>query len=46
MTALKMAELAADIFPPGVLNVITGDGEHCGAALVAHPERRDRVADR
>ncbi len=37
LTALKMAELAADIFPPGVLNVITGDGEHCGAALVAHP---------
>ena len=38
MTALKMAELAADVFPPGVLNVITGDGEHCGAALVAHPK--------
>ena len=38
LTALEMAELAADIFPPGVLNVITGDGEHCGAALVAHPD--------
>jgi len=38
LTALRMAELAADLFPPGVLNVITGDGEHCGAALVAHPK--------
>ena len=37
LTALRMAELAADLFPPGVLNVITGDGEHCGAALVMHP---------
>ena len=38
LTALRLAELAADIFPPGVFNVITGDGEHCGAALVAHPK--------
>jgi 1-pyrroline dehydrogenase len=36
LTALRLAELAADIFPPGVFNVVTGDGEHCGAALVAH----------
>ena len=27
MSALRVAELAADIFPPGVLNVITGRGE-------------------
>jgi acyl-CoA reductase-like NAD-dependent aldehyde dehydrogenase len=32
-----MAELAADIFPPGVLNVITGDGEPVGAGIVRHP---------
>ena len=38
LTALKIAELVADIFPPGVFNVITGDGEHCGASLVAHPK--------
>ena len=38
LTALKLAEIAADIFPAGVFNVITGDGEHCGAALVAHPK--------
>lgn len=38
LTVLKIAELAADIFPPGVFNVITGDGENCGAALVANPK--------
>ncbi len=38
LTALELAEIASDLFPPGVLNVITGDGEHCGAALVAHPK--------
>jgi acyl-CoA reductase-like NAD-dependent aldehyde dehydrogenase len=37
LTALRMAELAADIFPPGVFNVVCGDGEHAGASLVTHP---------
>jgi 1-pyrroline dehydrogenase len=37
LTALKLAELAADILPPGVLNVITGDGEPVGAGIVRHP---------
>src|SRR5690348_12129922 len=37
LTALRMAELAADILPPGVLNVITGDGEPVGAGIVRHP---------
>ena len=37
LSALKLAELAADVLPPGVLNVVTGDGEHCGARLVEHP---------
>src|SRR5205807_899134 len=37
LTALKLAELAADILPEGVLNVITGDGEPVGAGLVRHP---------
>jgi acyl-CoA reductase-like NAD-dependent aldehyde dehydrogenase len=37
LTALRLGELALDVgFPPGVLNVLTGDGE-TGAALVAHP---------
>jgi 1-pyrroline dehydrogenase len=38
LTALRLAEITADILPPGVLNVVTGDGEHAGAALVAHPD--------
>ncbi|HET9781267.1 MAG TPA: gamma-aminobutyraldehyde dehydrogenase [Candidatus Dormibacteraeota bacterium] len=37
LTALKLAELAAEIFPAGVFNVITGDGEPVGAGLVRHP---------
>src|SRR5206468_4132297 len=37
LTALRLGELALEAgIPPGVLNVITGDGE-TGAALVAHP---------
>ncbi len=38
LSTLRLAEIAADIFPPGVFNVITGDGETTGAALVAHPD--------
>ena len=34
LTAIKLAELAADIFPPGVFNVVTGDGEPVGDAIV------------
>ena len=37
LTALRLAELAEDIFPKGVLNVVTGDGEPVGAAIVRHP---------
>jgi betaine-aldehyde dehydrogenase/aminobutyraldehyde dehydrogenase len=37
LSALRLAELAADIFPPGVLNVITGDGDPVGAAMARHP---------
>jgi 1-pyrroline dehydrogenase len=37
LTSLRLAELAADIFPPGVFNVITGYGEPVGAGLVRHP---------
>ncbi|HEV2218458.1 MAG TPA: gamma-aminobutyraldehyde dehydrogenase [Candidatus Dormibacteraeota bacterium] len=36
LTALRMAELTADILPAGVLNVITGDGEPVGAGIVRH----------
>jgi aldehyde dehydrogenase (NAD+) len=38
LTALAFAELAADAgLPPGVLNILTGDGS-TGAALVDHPD--------
>ncbi|MDQ3889896.1 MAG: gamma-aminobutyraldehyde dehydrogenase [Actinomycetota bacterium] len=37
LTTLMMAEFAAEIFPAGVLNVITGDGEPVGAGIVRHP---------
>jgi len=40
LTTLRMAELSAEILPPGVLNVITGDGEPVGAGIVRHPEVR------
>jgi betaine-aldehyde dehydrogenase len=38
LSSLKMAELAADIFPPGVFNVVTGDGVPVGDRLVRHPD--------
>jgi 1-pyrroline dehydrogenase len=37
LTTIRLAELSADIFPPGVFNVITGHGEPVGAGLVKHP---------
>jgi betaine-aldehyde dehydrogenase len=37
LTALVLAEIASEILPPGVLNVITGTGAAIGDALVAHP---------
>jgi 1-pyrroline dehydrogenase len=38
LTALRLAEITADILPPGVLNVVCGRGETAGAALVEHPD--------
>jgi betaine-aldehyde dehydrogenase len=40
LTALRLGELAAEVLPPGVLNVITGDGEPVGAGLVRHRDMR------
>lgn len=37
LTALHLAELASEIFPRGVINVICGRGESVGAPLVEHP---------
>jgi betaine-aldehyde dehydrogenase len=38
ITALRLAELAAEFLPPGVLNVVCGHGDPAGQALVEHPE--------
>ena len=40
LTTLMLAEYLAEIFPPGVVNVITGDGEPVGAGIVRHPDVR------
>jgi 1-pyrroline dehydrogenase len=40
LTTLRFAQLAAEILPPGVLNVVTGDGVPAGEAIVKHPEVR------
>lgn len=36
LSALRLGELFADVLPPGVLNIISGDGQ-TGDALVRHP---------
>jgi acyl-CoA reductase-like NAD-dependent aldehyde dehydrogenase len=39
LATLRLGELANDVLPPGVLNVITG-GDDLGAAMTAHPTPR------
>jgi betaine-aldehyde dehydrogenase len=36
LTTIRFAELAAQVLPPGVVNVVLGRGPVAGAALVAH----------
>ena len=36
LSTLRLAELAAEILPPGVLNVITGEGDPVGKGIVTH----------
>ncbi len=38
LSALRFAELSAEVLPAGVLNVVTGLGPEAGAALVRHPD--------
>ena len=38
VTTLRLAELAAEWLPPGVLNVVCGHGEPAGQPLVEHPD--------
>jgi 1-pyrroline dehydrogenase len=40
LSLLRFAELAKDILPPGVLNVVTGDGVPVGERIVTHPDVR------
>jgi len=37
LTTLRLVELAQEFLPPGVLQVVTGDGIPVGDALVKHP---------
>ena len=37
LTTLRLAELAKDLFPAGVFNVITGEGVPVGEGIVQHP---------
>jgi betaine-aldehyde dehydrogenase len=38
ITTVKLAELAGDLFPKGVFNVVTGEGQPAGSALATHPD--------
>jgi betaine-aldehyde dehydrogenase len=38
MTTVRLAELAAEILPKGVLNIVMGPGRPTGEALINHPE--------
>jgi 1-pyrroline dehydrogenase len=40
MSLLRFAELATDVLPPGVLNVVCGQGETAGDAIVRHKDIR------
>ena len=38
LTTLKLATICAELFPPGVVNIVCGRGNTVGAPLVAQPE--------
>nr|WP_320012471.1 gamma-aminobutyraldehyde dehydrogenase [uncultured Desulfobulbus sp.] len=40
LTMLELAPLFAELFPPGVLNIVAGDGPEVGAELAKHPRVR------
>ncbi len=37
LSLLYVASLLKDIFPKGILNIVSGDGPLCGTALIEHP---------
>lgn len=43
LSALLMGKLVQEHFPPGVVNIVTGDGPGCGAPLTRHKDVR-RIA--
>jgi 1-pyrroline dehydrogenase len=40
LSALAFAQILAEVFPPGVVNVLSGSGADIGDALVGHPTVR------
>jgi aminobutyraldehyde dehydrogenase len=40
LSLLRFAQLAQDVIPPGVLQVVTGDGVPAGERIVTHPDVR------
>lgn len=38
LSALALGRMVTDIFPPGVINIVPGDGPSTGVALVRHPD--------
>lgn len=40
LTTMRMAEVALDHLPPGVVNVVTGAGSEVGETMVMHPDVR------
>jgi betaine-aldehyde dehydrogenase len=38
ISTIKLAQLASEVLPNGVLNVITGHGQPAGSSLVTHPD--------
>jgi 1-pyrroline dehydrogenase len=40
LSLLRFVQLAADVLPAGVLNVVTGDGVPAGERIVSHPDVR------
>ena len=46
LSLLRFVQLAQEVIPPGVLQVVTGDGVPVGQRLVEHPGDRDGLAHR
>ena len=38
LCVLRAGQLLSSLLPPGVLNILSGDGPNCGGPLVSHPD--------